>query len=523
VNLGETFEWSYVVNSLEETSVPWYEMLPGDEGISRREQHGNGTLDKDAITKLRFAIIVLGPREGETKGPDVVAEGEFLLDLMTPSGFSENDFTAPAVPQGLFVLGGVSAGINLVSWSDVPDEDRERYTLYYSDASFTSVEDEGVYQLGIVDENVGSFEHLFFSPIVSSNQTFYYGVTATDRAGNQSEPAVSAAVSNPGRASAYFSIDPPVDFVADGDLSDWANIQPWVIKSSDATGTPIINNDFQHDGDADLWVKAWGAITETDIYVAMKVYDDFYFVDSNFTQYLQDAPDFCFGLYEYTGKDHQNYTRGARPDYHIRFLVNRAEFDHDGNARLGHHWEDNYHWEQTDSGYVLEWTYNLDSLAAVLGDSVFTPVEGMQIPMDWLINDADAELTREGIMRWTNVAIDNAYNNVRSWAYSWIGRESTFTSVEDDNGVIGDYALHQNYPNPFNPTTTINYTMKTTGKVTIKVYNILGSEVATLVNGVQNAGVNTVNFTATDLATGIYFVRMNAGNFTSVKKIMLVK
>jgi hypothetical protein len=85
------------------------------------------------------------------------------------------------------------------------------------------------------------------------------------------------------------------------------------------------------------------------------------------------------------------------------------------------------------------------------------------------------------------------------------------------------YALDQNYPNPFNPTTKITYALPKAGSVNLVVYDILGREVATLVNEVKQAGIHTVDFNASNLASGIYFYSMKSGDFTAVKKMVLVK
>ena len=85
------------------------------------------------------------------------------------------------------------------------------------------------------------------------------------------------------------------------------------------------------------------------------------------------------------------------------------------------------------------------------------------------------------------------------------------------------YRLQQNYPNPFNPLTTIQYDLPGQSKVVLKVYNILGQEVVTLVDEVQDAGFKTVEFNASRLASGVYIVRLAAGNFTAVKKMVFVK
>ncbi len=85
------------------------------------------------------------------------------------------------------------------------------------------------------------------------------------------------------------------------------------------------------------------------------------------------------------------------------------------------------------------------------------------------------------------------------------------------------YNLSQNYPNPFNPSTIINYTVAKTGLVTIKLYNIMGSEIAILLNEVKKPGNYQLTFEEKDLSSGVYFYRMTSGGFSSVKKLILVK
>ncbi|MFN3560722.1 MAG: T9SS type A sorting domain-containing protein [Chloroherpetonaceae bacterium] len=95
--------------------------------------------------------------------------------------------------------------------------------------------------------------------------------------------------------------------------------------------------------------------------------------------------------------------------------------------------------------------------------------------------------------------------------------------IEVNVGLPKQFALDQNYPNPFNPTTTIAYQLPTAGNVSLKVFDMLGKEVATLVNGRQEAGSYTVNFNANQLSSGVYFYRLQAGNFVQTRKMMLVK
>jgi hypothetical protein len=107
---------------------------------------------------------------------------------------------------------------------------------------------------------------------------------------------------------------------------------------------------------------------------------------------------------------------------------------------------------------------------------------------------------------------------------SAIAYMSGASAVEDIAVSPLEYELSQNYPNPFNPTTQINYSIKKAGKVEIKVYDVLGKEVATLVNKEVTPGKYTADFDASNLASGIYVYRIVAGTeFTAVKKMVLLK
>jgi hypothetical protein len=121
------------------------------------------------------------------------------------------------------------------------------------------------------------------------------------------------------------------------------------------------------------------------------------------------------------------------------------------------------------------------------------------------------------------------YNNYIYAATSkglWRRLTADFTSVSQiSSNSPDDYILAQNYPNPFNPSTKINYEIKSSGFVTLKVFDLLGKEVATLVNEKQNAGSYAVDFNSTEfnLPSGIYFYTLNAGEFKETRKMVLVK
>ncbi len=97
------------------------------------------------------------------------------------------------------------------------------------------------------------------------------------------------------------------------------------------------------------------------------------------------------------------------------------------------------------------------------------------------------------------------------------------TSISQQSSIAEDYKLEQNFPNPFNPSTTINFSITNAGFTSLKVYDILGKEVASLVNGNLAAGKYSADFDASDLTSGVYFYKLETSDFTSVKKMSLIK
>jgi hypothetical protein len=110
-----------------------------------------------------------------------------------------------------------------------------------------------------------------------------------------------------------------------------------------------------------------------------------------------------------------------------------------------------------------------------------------------------------------------------NWSYWTDSMQVIVTSVDDDETLPTEYALLQNYPNPFNPNTTISWQSPVGSHQTIKVFDVLGNEIATLVDEYKPAGRYEVEFDASRLASGIYFYQLKAGEYASVKKMILIK
>ncbi len=126
-------------------------------------------------------------------------------------------------------------------------------------------------------------------------------------------------------------------------------------------------------------------------------------------------------------------------------------------------------------------------------------------------------------LRYSNTALQHAGSDGKALGdLNWFPEQITGV-VKKVNSLPTKFSLSQNYPNPFNPSTVISYTIPKSGNITLKIYNILGQEVATAFQGFQTAGSYTANFDASRLASGVYFYRLQAGQFNETKKMMLMK
>jgi len=122
--------------------------------------------------------------------------------------------------------------------------------------------------------------------------------------------------------------------------------------------------------------------------------------------------------------------------------------------------------------------------------------------------DRTASITNRDTVEF-RISDENGLMMIKSFIFNYIGPK--------------EFKLEQNYPNPFNPTTTIQYQLPQDARVTLKVYDILGSEVATLVNEEQQAGYREVQFNGISYASGMYVYRLQAGDYVSIKKMLMIK
>jgi serine protease AprX len=119
-------------------------------------------------------------------------------------------------------------------------------------------------------------------------------------------------------------------------------------------------------------------------------------------------------------------------------------------------------------------------------------------------------------------------NRLRGWGlincWEAVKIARTISGIKSNDIVVASgFSLSQNYPNPFNPSTKINYQLPISGFVNIKVFDITGKEIATIINQQQNSGYHTVSFNAGNLSSGIYFYKIQSGNFIATRKMTLIK
>ena len=173
-----------------------------------------------------------------------------------------------------------------------------------------------------------------------------------------------------------------------------------------------------------------------------------------------------------------------------------------------------------DLGFIKEWKIPFSALAIEPEDIK----NGWEIGLGIQLPDVDMVGEPKTQIAWH---INNDKNWIDPFLFNTIylaSAEPTAVEKESNNGITAvNFDLAQNYPNPFNPTTSINYNIPKQSSVQLSVYNILGKQVATLVDKSQSAGSYSVNFDGSELTSGIYFYKLQIDNQMQMKKMTLVK
>ncbi|MGA3287850.1 MAG: T9SS type A sorting domain-containing protein [Bacteroidota bacterium] len=202
------------------------------------------------------------------------------------------------------------------------------------------------------------------------------------------------------------------------------------------------------------------------------------------------------------------------------------------------------------TGFSISQTY-----VSVTGNYQFSPVGGDRFALDFVLYKGGVNGTGVAVgaavlgaaSGWHSFNVPFAYStlDIPDWCVlnvsingpvtgsdyhlgSWMLVDnlafSNSSAVEgQDNNKPEIFSLNQNYPNPFNPSTTISYSLSKASYVKLRVYNILGKELTTLADGFQSAGNHSAHFLASNMASGVYFYRLEAEGYTAMKQMLLVK
>ena len=482
----------------------------------------------DSTEVAKFSIGNMG---------QVIASNVYFDDVWT--GNPEFDFIPPDEVTG--VSGTAGAYYNLVFWNKVSGEENEVYTVYASSNPITDVTAAGI---EVVVENWPASEsltatHWLQYPLADNAIDYYYAVTCKDAAGNIGPAGTSSAINNIAEGVPSIHYMPGFTFKADGNFDEWTGVpvMPWKL---DCTVNNVAAGSFNDDPN-DLSPTAYVAVDDQYLYVAVDVIDDshVYSSDQVGSWWTQDAFEFFIGMWDQNGKGIHTAgpsdSRGEEPDYKLIFLEDRYYNEYKNNyngdstaAELEPDASGNgsYYYEVIDGDYIMEARIALDSIA--FGNDVpLNPQNGMRIMFDLVFHDNDEGQGGNNNLTWSPNNRDLAYLNQAEWTNTWIG-DTTYvdeaTSIGDGNGnIVGSYDLRQNYPNPFNPETTIKFAIAKAGDVEIKVFNMLGQNVVTLVNQKMNAGTHQVKFDGYSLASGIYFYTIRSGDFLKTRKMILLK
>ncbi len=469
----------------------------------------------------------------------IVGKVAYISNLWT--GNPILDVVPPQAPTGISVTAN-NDKTNTITWTDVPNQPQGTYYIYYSLNPIIDINDSGVEVAATgIGPTVQSATHVLRAPATDQNVTYYYAVVCKSGSLIMGSPgSTGSPTTNMAKGVPTINWGAPANFNADADLSEWttANIRPIRLYPSDGSGTVVQNTYVPSDtaSSADIYLAA----DKDYLYIACHVNTNNVFYDINWDitgqSWLNTSVDMFLGTYDWHGTPHASLETGAESDYQIRFCQNHVHIDNIGGVDSLEIYGPNYAWNPSRfpdplPGYNIEARISWDDLAhksdngTLRTNGVLVPQEGMRIPIDFELNTVSPGANqRDGQVDYSPIAEGNSWTSPSLWTYTWIGNKWFVTGVNDNkNQTISTYQLFQNYPNPFNPTTQIQYTLMKPGKVSLKVYDILGRLVTTLIDGYQNQGTHEISFNASKLASGVYFYKLQAGDFQNVKKMMLLK
>lgn len=479
-----------------------------------------------------------------------------------PADFALSDAGGkPAAMSGVKVAADDDE--NVVSWTHNPDFGG--YNVYASTALIKDVTDRDVVFLQKLSFEADKFEvrHKAELPYSSTGSTLYYAVTSLSQFGTENPDVTKSSVKidNP-----KINVSPPVlslteeqsealfDVINAGGVSkdDFPEgSMPFVVDDThsqiaDATVLPDDNDDLS----ASVWVAYYIGDPDKglspEIWVYAEVTDDMKSfaaaADEPNGAWAYDSIEFGWGNYDvrdaggsvFGGSPHTDMERGKYPDYQLRisphgtadeaiaktFVFNGADKPNPGGGAQ---------YASTANGYrVLAYFSTPDIKAMGDADADFPgPGETRLFPMTVTLNDRDGGEARAHQITWSlNPSVNNMWWNTPSqWQTVAMVGPAPPVSAEGDSELPEAYGLAQNYPNPFNPSTSIRFQLPQAEQVTLRVFDVLGREVAALLDhAAMAAGEHTIRFDASGLTSGVYLYRLEAGDsFAQTRRMMLMK
>lgn len=457
-------------------------------------------------------------------------------------------------------------GVNTITWDAV--NGAAGYNVYFSESTISSITADGVVLLGSFDaEDARSQAHEIVAPhpSLASGFTAHYAVTSKSPFGAESAPAPVSVTGDTKVAENYAveldqtALDAVFDAISAAAFPDQATLAgffpegyaPFEISS---TARLYQVNGTAPENDADIsgkwWVGFGSELNELILYTEI-MDDTLRYAPVGASRNEGGGAAWNFDNYEMgltgyqpesfiIGSTHSDILRGEAPDYQYRIgnFIDAEPFTFeswhvDGGAEIGG--------SQTITaplvdgqdtvGYRLLTLYDTANLSnATNEDALIDFPAGTEVhtyAVNFALNDNDG-VSRARQIAWSKNTgtADDWWNTPARWeVVAFVGKDAVATSAEDvQPSTPYEFALDQNYPNPFNPSTNIQFSLRNATSVTIEVFNMLGQRVATLANSeMMSAGVHSISFDASNLASGLYLYRLSTPEFVGSKKMMLIK
>lgn len=519
------------------TNSTWSEALytVADTGTGNVVKRGKwNTIRHDLTTDANVADIkATGQMYVQVYNNVANFKGELLYDNLTihgikkPIGALTSPLTTAKVDTAKLV--GNPFEYVRIEWVD-NDLGTETYNVYRSEKPITDLKSADVVQIASdIPHGAKGWGH---RPYTSDGavKNYYFAVTAFD--GTEETVILDQAKVGPitVATSPTLKISYVQDFASKFQL-DGLDDEFVPYKSSkilpEGVGAAIAGTPEWTKDSKDINFAITMVIDQKYLYISADVTDDDVRTETTEQAWQGDALEFYMGFYNAATLQqlHKKNSVSSHKDgdWRIGFL-STGETALDGGAALAvPGCESTVYQKLTNDGYIVEARIALDSLAK---DHKFTLTNGMMMPLKIDNNDWDPSkdnTQRRQIAQWgaTGWDADQSWLRANAWGYMEV---TGLTGVADEKNLLPkEYNLYNNYPNPFNPSTVIKYDLPKDSKVTLKVYDILGKEIMTLVDGDMKAGRYEVKLNGINLTSGMYIYRITAGNYTLSKKMMLVK